>query len=153
MPLNDDETAAIKAALEGFGFLRYLRAEEVEKLLAEVGRMEPRKGEVLIAEEKAGEIFYILVSGSVGVYIKRPLLNKLAVPLKAPAYFGQMWMVGSEPRGVAVTCEEDCVVYTLLREAFWDCIMGNPHVALLIQREGDKRRAAILEADQADRKR
>lgn len=152
MLLNDDDIAAAKAALDELGFLRYLRPGEIEKLIAEFGKMEVRKGEVLITEGKSGEIFYTLSSGAVGIYIKRPLLNKLAIELKAPACFGQMWMVGAEPRGVVVAGEEDCILYTLLKDTFWDVLMGNPHVALLIQRMGDKRRAAILAADQGDRK-
>ena len=142
MSHTPEEVTAITAALSQLPFYGYLKPLELEKLVDGFEKAPMAKGEVLITQGKTGEIFYILGSGSVGVYLTGKLVDKQIALLEPPSYFGEMSLVSNEARTASVICESDGVVYTLLRETFRRVILDNPHVADHIRRTATERKAA-----------
>ena len=142
MSLTDSDIAAIKGALKQLAFYQYLRPGEEEKLIRGFEKAPMKKGDVLITQGKGGEIFYVLASGKVGVYLKGKMVDKQIAVLEPPAYFGEMSLVSKEPRTASVVCEEAGDVYTLLSTTFRDVILDNPHVADLIRKTAAERKAA-----------
>lgn len=142
MSLSDADVAAIKGALTQLAFHQYLRPGEEGKLIRGFEKSPMKKDEVLITQGRTGEIFYVLASGKVGVYLKGSLVDKKIATLEPPAYFGEMSLVSNEPRTASVICEEPGDVYTLLRTTFRDVILDNPHVGELIRKTAAERKAA-----------
>lgn len=142
MSLSEADIVAIKGALAQLPFHQFLRPGEEDKLIRGFEKSPMKKGEVLITQGRGGEIFYVLASGKVGVYLKGKLVDKQIATLVPPAFFGEMSLVSKEPRTASVICEEAGDVYTLLSTTFRDVILDNPHVADHIRRTAAERKAA-----------
>lgn len=140
MSLTQEDLAAIKGALEKLDFYSHLSPDELERLIAGFEKSEMKAGDALITQGKLGSIFYIIASGTVGVYLKRALLDKRVTTLGANSYFGEMSLISDEPRSASVRCETDGVVYTLLRDTFRETIMNNPAIAAMIKKTVKDRR-------------
>jgi hypothetical protein len=54
---------------------------------------------------------------------------------------GEMSLISDEPRSATVVCEEDGVVFTLMRSTFRKVIMGNQAIAGIIRKVAGERRA------------
>ncbi len=131
--LNQEDIDFIKLVLQRLDFLKHLQASELEQLLQGFEKQSASKGEILITEGTSGEVFYILASGKVGIYRKGPLVDKFIATLGPNSFFGEMSLISKEPRSASVVCEEDCVVYTLLRDTFMKIIMKNPKLAEMVR--------------------
>ena len=138
MKLEQDDIDAIKLVLQKIDFMQHLRQSEVDALIAGFDKAEVTKGETLITQGKTGEVFYILASGSVGVYLKRKLMDKQVAVLGPDSFFGEMSLIGDELRSASVICEEDGIVYTLMRETFRKVIMTNPLLSDKIRKTASK---------------
>jgi CRP-like cAMP-binding protein len=110
-------------------------------LLAGFEKASMVKGEVMITEGKTGEIFYIVATGSVGIYLKRKLMDKQIATLGPGEFFGEMSLISDELRSASVVCEEDGLVFTLLRSTFRKVIMANPVVGAMIRKAAADRRS------------
>ena len=141
MKLTSEDVSAVRAVLEQLHFYEHFQPSEVEALVAGFEKEDAPKGETLITQGKAGEIFYILASGSVGIYLKGQLLDKKIATLGANSYFGEMSLVSDEVRSASVVTEEDSVVYTLLRSTFNKVIMANPNLADMIRKTASQRKS------------
>jgi len=141
----------LRKALKDLSFLQYLSMEETDKLVEAFEKAEMKKGEVLIEQGTIGGIFYIVASGSVGVYRKRAFFDKQIARLGPGSYFGEMALLSHQPRSATVACEEDGVVFTLLRDTFRDVILGNPHLSEMITRTATKRREELVDIEIEER--
>ncbi|MEK7477651.1 MAG: cyclic nucleotide-binding domain-containing protein [Candidatus Coatesbacteria bacterium] len=149
--LTAADVEQLKGALKDLSFLQYLSAAETEALLAGFDKAEMKKGELLIEQGTIGSIFYIVASGSVGVYRKRAFLDKQIARLGPGSYFGEMALLSRQPRSATVACEEDGVVFTLLRDTFRNVLLGNPHLAEMINRTAAKRREELVDIEISER--
>ena len=138
MSLSQADKDAILEVMKKLDWFEHLQQSEVSGLLAGFEKAKMVKDEVLITEGKTGEIFYIVSSGSVGVFLKRKLVDKQVTTLAPGDFFGEMSLISDEPRSASVVCMEDGEVFTLLRSTFSRIIMTNPYI-------GDKMRKAAAE--------
>ncbi len=145
MALNEEDAALLKRALKSAGFLQYLNPGEIEALTRAFDKTLMKKGEVLIAQGTIGSIFYLVAEGSVGVYRKRAFLDKRIALLPAGSFVGEMALISKQPRSATVACEEDGIVFTLLRDDFRNILLGNPHVSDMIQRLAVKRKEELVD--------
>jgi len=143
MNLSDHDQGAIRMALAQLSFSAYLKPAELDKLVMGFEKTPIKKGETLITQGKTGELFYILSSGKVKVWLKGPYVDKLLANLEPPAFFGEMSLLSNTPRTATVVCEEDGEVFTLLRTTFRNLLMDNRHVAELIRKTAAERQAEI----------
>ncbi len=140
MKLTTEDVSVIRAVLEQLHFYEHLREDDVLALIEGFEKEAVPKGDTLITQGKPGEIFYILASGSVGIYLKGQLLDKQIATLGANSFFGEMSLVSEEVRSASVVTEEDSVVYTLLRSTFDKVIMANPDLAEMIRKTAHQRK-------------
>lgn len=143
MSLSDGDQASIKRALAQLSFAAYLKPDELDRLVPAFEKTPIRKGETLITQGKTGELFYVLASGQVKVWLKGPYVDKLLARLDPPAFFGEMALLSNTPRTATVVCEEDGEVFTLLRGTFRTLLMDNRHVAELLRKTAAERQAEI----------
>jgi NTE family protein len=134
---------AIRKAIGQLSFGAYLKPAELDQLVEAFEKTSIKKGETLIYQGKTGELFYVLGSGRVSVWLKGSFVDKLLAHLEPPAFFGEMALLSNTPRTATVVCEEDGEVFTLLRATFRTKLLENRHVADLIRRTAEERLAAI----------
>jgi CRP-like cAMP-binding protein len=144
MSLSQEDRDSIKEVLKKLDWYAHLQESELNSLLAGFEKATMVRDEHLITEGKTGEIFYIIATGSVGVFLKRKLVDKQVATLLAGEFFGEMSLISDEPRSASVVCLEDGLVYTLLRSTFRKIIMANPYI-------GDRMRKAAAERRSEDR--
>ena len=140
MELDREELEQVSKVLKDIDFLEHLSPGEKEKLVAGFEKADIRKGEILITQGKSGSVFYILASGTVGIFLKRALLDKKIAALQSGSFFGEMSLISDEPRSASVVCETDGTVFTLLRDTFRDVIMHNPHISEVIRKTATRRK-------------
>lgn len=141
MSLSDSDKIAIKTVLQKMDWYEHLQPMELTSLLAGFEKANMVKDEVMITEGKTGEIFYIIDSGSVGVFLKRKLVDKLVATLGPGEFFGEMSLISDEPRSATVVCQEDGVVFTLLRSTFRKVLMSNPVIGDMVRKIAASRRS------------
>ena len=147
MPLNEADAVLLRKALLHVEFAQYLTAAETDKLIAAFDKAVMKKGDVLIEQGTIGSIFYLVAEGSVGVYRKRAFLDKRVALLGPGSYVGEMALISKQPRSAAVACEENGIVFTLLRDDFRNILLGNPHISSIIQRTATKRKEELVDIE------
>lgn len=141
MSLSQQDRDEIKKVLAKLDWFSHLQPSELSSLLSGFEKANMVKGEVMITEGKTGEIFYIIDTGSVGIYLRRKLMDKQIATLGPGDFFGEMSLISDEPRSASVVCEEDGVAFTLLRSTFRKVIMANPIVGAMIRKAAATRRS------------
>ncbi|MDO8963077.1 MAG: Crp/Fnr family transcriptional regulator [Coriobacteriia bacterium] len=108
-----------------------LGAEEVETLAAMVSLKQVPKGAFIVTQHERGGCMYLLVSGRVKVSLASPDGKELALNyLEAPAHFGEMSLVDSEPRSADVIAVTDVEVLALDGKDLSAAIQLQPRLAL-----------------------
>ena len=135
MRLNSDEIGRIRLILKQISFLEHLKMDEMDELIKALDKRPFRKNEKIITQGEAGETFYLLTSGTVGVYKKHGVFGsrKRVALLVEGAFFGEMALLSHTPRTASVIGEEDGEIYFLPRETFKKVLLHNPSIAALIQ--------------------
>lgn len=140
MSLTTEDMAMIKGVLEQLHFYEHLSPGEVTALIEGFEKEDAPKGKTLITQGRPGEIFYILASGQVGVFLAGQLIDKRIATLGPNSFFGEMSLVDDEVRSASVVTDDDSVVYSLLRSTFSKVIMGNPMLGDIIRKTAQQRR-------------
>jgi CRP-like cAMP-binding protein len=145
--LSPNDVEMVKKALKQMSFLQYLTPVETGQLVAGFEKVTMRKGDVLIEQGTTGSIFYIVAAGSVGVYRKRAFLDQQIHVLGPGSFFGEGALISNKPRSATCACEEDGILFTLLRDTFRNVLLGNPHISEVIIRTAEKRKAELVDLD------
>merc|ERR1712046_393396 len=89
----------------------------------DVRTMEP--GQVILRQGTEGDEMFFIFEG--GVKIVKGQQSR-PVRMTAPAYFGELALLFSEPRSATVTCESKCRFYVLGRAALHEIMQKYPRV-------------------------
>jgi CRP/FNR family cyclic AMP-dependent transcriptional regulator len=81
-------------------------------------------GAQVVKEGEVGNCMYIISEGSVNVYKGRHLLAKLG----SKDFFGELALLDTETRSATVTASEDCILFRIDQEPFYDLIDSRPEV-------------------------
>lgn len=86
-----------------------------------------KKGTVIFREGDKEFWMYDLWWGSVGIYsgYGTPYQKKLTT-LMPGAFFGELGMIGQEPRSATAVAEEDCNMHKITADDFLDYYRGKP---------------------------
>jgi len=141
MSLSQSDKDLIKTVLEKLDWFGHLQPSELNALLLGFDKANMVKDETMITEGKTGEIFYIISTGAVGVFLKRKLIDQQVATLGPGEFFGEMSLISDEPRSASVVCLEDGLVFTLLRSTFRKVIMSNPFIGDLMRKAVATRRS------------
>jgi CRP-like cAMP-binding protein len=101
-------------------------ADEPGFLSAVAGALEVRMArpeEVILQEGANGDEMFFIFEGAVSVKKQR---QNQTIRMTAPAYFGELSLLFSEPRSATVKCENTCRFYVLSRIALHDIMQRFP---------------------------
>jgi CRP/FNR family cyclic AMP-dependent transcriptional regulator len=108
-----------------------LGPEELETLADMVSLKQVPKGAFIVTQHERGGCMYLLVAGRVKVSLASPDGKELALNyLEAPAHFGEMSLVDSEPRSADVIAVTDVEVLALDGKDLSAAIQVQPRLAL-----------------------
>jgi len=136
---------SIRQLLSGIDLFQSLSPAETDRLVEGAKRQIFADGEKLCRQGDAGESFYVIRSGHVGVWVSGTEGNT-PVPvahLGAGAFFGEMSLLTGEPRSATVTAEGDVDVVCVTKSDFAELLLANAELAGKL--------AAVLENRMAER--
>ncbi|MEB3342893.1 mechanosensitive ion channel domain-containing protein [Okeania sp.] len=116
---------------------------ELRKLI-EVGyRKRLKRLDFLFHEGEPGDTFYIILSGSVEVFVEK--INKHLITLKAGKFFGELSLMLGIPRTASVRAIEDTILFAIHKKGFEKMLHENPELAEVIVQEFGKHQEELLE--------
>ena len=94
-----------------------------------------------------GDAFYLVASGTVGVYVtdRSGAAETRVTMLHAGEPFGEMALLTNIPRSATIRAETDCEVLRLDRSSFLDLVREQPSVALAVAATLSRRLAGMLD--------
>jgi anion transporter len=121
------------------------------KLAAHLEPLFYSSGSVIFRQAEPGDAFYLVATGSVGVYsTSRSSAAETRVKiLHAGEPFGEMALLTNSPRTATIKAETDCEVLRLDRSSFLDLVREQPSVALSIAATLSRRLAGMLDQPEA----
>ena len=72
------------------------------------------EGESICREDEPGDAFYIILAGSVEIYVEK--INKFLTNLSAGAFFGELSLLLGIPRTATVRTTEETILFAIDRE-------------------------------------
>lgn len=140
------EGSAIRECLSKVDLFHALSADETERLARAVKLRRYAPGETLCRQGEAGDSFYIIREGHVGVYIEDHEKRLMRVAsLERGAFFGEMSLLTGEPRAGTVTTESDVEVLCVSKPDFAVLLERNAELASQLAAALQKRLAARRE--------
>ena len=117
------------------------------KLAAYLQPLSYEAGAIIFRQAEPGDAFYLVATGSVGVYTadKSGAGETRLEVLRAGEPFGEMALLTNSPRTASIKAESDCEVLRLERGAFLDLVRQQPGVALAIAATLSRRLARRLD--------
>ena len=121
------------------------------KLAAHLEPLFYSSGSVIFRQAEPGDAFYLVATGSVGVYStgRSSAAETRVKTLQAGEPFGEMALLTNSPRTATIKAETDCEVLRLDRSSFLDLVREQPSVALSIAATLSRRLAAMLDQPEA----
>jgi anion transporter len=142
MPDNKETVAPSSRTEDHLEYARLLRHVDLfagvdrvtlAKLAAHMQPQIFERRSIIFRQGDAGDAFYLVASGSVGVYsIDRSGTETLLGFLHAGEPFGEMALLTNNPRAATIKVEAKCEVLRLERIAFLDLVREQPSVALAV---------------------
>ena len=109
------------ALLRGNAIFAPLPAPTLEQLADRLQKVLVPAGEVIVRQGEAGDRFYLIETGTVGVAVD----GRPAHELGPGEGFGEIALLRDVPRTATVTARTDAVLYALEREAFVPAVTGS----------------------------
>lgn len=130
--------------------------------LIEIGyRRRLKTSEILFQENDPGDAFYIILSGSVEVFVEG--LNKQLTVLEAGRFFGELSLMLGIPRTASVRALEDTILFAINRVGFEKLLQEHPELSEVIiqelgkhqeelsQRQKELRELGLVSTDEDDK--
>jgi small-conductance mechanosensitive channel len=119
---------------------------EIQKLV-EVGyRKLLSTSEILFREDEPGDAFYIILVGSVKVFVEK--MNKSLVILQSGEFFGELALMLGIPRTATVQALENTILFTINHKGFERLLKEHPELAEMIVQEFGKYQEELSERQQ-----
>jgi anion transporter len=117
------------------------------KLAAHLQPLSYKAHSTIFRQGEIGDAFYLVASGSVGVYTNDKIATAevLVKALHAGEPFGEMALLSNIPRTATIKVESDCEVLRLERSAFVELVAEQPSVGLAIAATLSQRLAGMLD--------
>lgn len=116
-------------------FFKNLSEQTMQLLTAKGQLTEYHLQEVIFQQGQLGEKFYLVIRGSVGVYVDGQIVNKI----RQGSFFGEVSLIANIPRIASVRVLDRTLLLTIDRNNFWDIISQNLELAVLIEFIGKMR--------------
>jgi potassium efflux system protein len=137
---------SIRDLLRQVTYFQNLTELELRQLI-EIGyRKRLLESNILFREGDPGDAFYIILSGSVEVYVEK--LNKQLTTLQAGKFFGELSLMLGIPRTATVRALEDTILFVINNKSFEKLLHEQPEVAEAIVQELSKHQEELSERQQ-----
>jgi small-conductance mechanosensitive channel/CRP-like cAMP-binding protein len=141
---RDAEADAVRESLSRVELFQSLSAEEVNRLAAGVKMKLFARGENLCVQGEAGDSFYVIREGRVGIFTKDGAGQSVrAAQLENGAFFGEMSLLTGAPRSATVTAETDVQVLCVSKQDFAGLLQANASLADKLAAALETRLAAL----------
>jgi CRP-like cAMP-binding protein len=122
--LHDNKLKNLKMVKMGEKHLGdILSASQLESMALATQYMDFNKGDAIVREGERGDSFYMIVTGSVDVYVKSAGPAKVAT-LTEHKFFGEKALISSDTRNATCMAATEVTCLTLTREDF-NLMLGN----------------------------
>ncbi|MGB5900247.1 MAG: cyclic nucleotide-binding domain-containing protein [Geitlerinemataceae cyanobacterium] len=112
--------------------------------LIEIGfRQKLAKSEILFRENDPGDAFYIVLSGSVEVFVEK--LDKRLTVLPSGKFLGELSLMLGIPRTASVRAIEDTILFVINRTGFQNLLQEHSDVYELLIKELEKCQSELAE--------
>jgi len=115
---------------------KHLSEEQLTRLSEICNRKGFKAGTVLFREKEPGDVFYIIVSGSVKVFTSNAVgEEKILSVFQAGDNFGELSLIDGKPRSASAQVLEDSMFLTLRGSEFIQLLKAYPDMSLTIMQE------------------
>lgn len=119
--------------LRGIPFFAELDDQMLDLLLEHSRTLALRKNTILMSEGETGESMYLVLSGSLRVFVSDEEGREIVLNIEGPgSYLGEISLLDAEPRTASAMTLEKTEVLAIAKTGFLACLDQNPRVALLI---------------------
>lgn len=137
------KTLSVRDLLQKVAYFENFTELELRQLI-EVGyRKRLEKEKVLFDEGAPGDAFYIVLSGSVEVFVSR--IEKHLAILKAGSFFGELSLILGIPRTASVRALEPTVLFAIDSQGFKQLLQEQPELAEVIIKELEKHQEELAQ--------
>jgi len=120
---------ATLAELKAVPLFQPVRDPHLADLARRLTRRRLGAGELVFKEGAPADALYIILSGSVKIFVADPAGKEIVLDTKkAGEYFGEM-MLDHRPRSASIVTLEDCQFALIRRDDFRAFLAGNPEAA------------------------
>jgi MFS family permease len=123
-----------------------LPAPVIERLVADVVRLEVPAGTVVIREGDTGERFFVIAEGEVDVTSRGRFVSRRG----AGDYVGEIALLRDVPRTATVRAATPLVLYALDRDVFLAAVTGHPRSRAMAERRIDRDLALTRSGNSGD---
>ncbi|MEM9538244.1 MAG: cyclic nucleotide-binding domain-containing protein [Cyanobacteria bacterium P01_E01_bin.42] len=120
--------------------------DKLQQLIALGNRQVLEKDAILFREEEPGESFYLILQGSVKVYVEQ--LDRFLTNLSAGEFFGELSLLLGVPRTATVKALEETALFALDREGLQNFLQDYPEIGSDIAKKLCDRQAELEERKQ-----
>eukprot|EP00792_Barthelona_sp_PAP020_P007140 TRINITY_DN3115_c2_g1_i8.p1 TRINITY_DN3115_c2_g1~~TRINITY_DN3115_c2_g1_i8.p1 ORF type:complete len:392 (+),score=120.36 TRINITY_DN3115_c2_g1_i8:34-1176(+) len=123
---DEDTVEAINSAIKKIALFKSLDEKDFHTIIDAMAIETYGPGEVLIKQGEFGDVFFILGSGSVDIYVNKDHSDGFGVKvvsLNAPATFGELALMFGAPRAATVQASSECTCYTLNGDVYRHILM------------------------------
>ncbi|KAK3252703.1 hypothetical protein CYMTET_38012 [Cymbomonas tetramitiformis] len=113
-----DERESLSEAIAQYNFFRNMNADLRLQLCNFLGYAKCAENHVLFRQGDAGELFYVIISGTCRLTVFNGKQEITLGSLEAGDQFGERSLVNSVPRAATVTCVTKCEFATLTKDIY-----------------------------------
>ncbi len=152
---------SLKDLLREVSYFQNFTDIELRQLIEIGHRKRLYPSQFLFHEGDSGDAFYIVLSGSVEVFVEK--INKHLTTLPAGKFFGELSLMLGIPRTASVRALEETILFTIHHNAFENILREHPELAEeivqelckhqeeLVQRQQQLRTMGLLDATEDDK--
>lgn len=145
-PKGVKKPSSLSVLLRKVTYFEHLTDLELRQLI-EVGyRQRLRVQEFLFRENEPGDAFYMILSGSVEVFVEA--IDKHLTNLGAGKFFGELSLMLGIPRTASVRALEETILFAIDKEGFQKVLTERPDLSEQIIQEIVKHREELRERQQ-----
>jgi small-conductance mechanosensitive channel len=146
LPVKSSKPLALRDLLRQVTYFQNFTDLELRQLI-EIGyRKRLLTSEILFREGDPGDAFYIILSGSVEVFVQK--LNKYLTTLEAGQFFGELSLMLGIPRTATIRALEDTILFAINNRGFESLLQEQPDLAEVIIQELGKHQEELSERQQ-----
>ena len=143
---TSNKPLSLKELLRQVTYFQNFTDLELRQLIEIGHRKRLYPSQVLFQEGDPGDAFYIVLSGSVEVFVEK--INKHLTNLGAGKFFGELSLMLGIPRTASVRALEETILFTIHHNAFQSILQEHPELAEEIVQELCKHQEELAQRQQ-----